>query len=85
MKYYLKKVEHYGVRGKPHDLLNSYLTNWFQFGMINNELVSLSLLPIDIGMPQRRVLWPFLFLLYITDLLISCNFNNDFIVRMIRS
>ena len=43
--------------------------------MINNELVSSSLLPITIGVPQRSVLKPFLFLLYINNLLNSCNFD----------
>ena len=49
----LKKLEHNRVRGKAHDLLNSYLTNRFQFTMNNNELVSSSLLPITIGVPQE--------------------------------
>ena len=54
----LKKLEH-SVRGKAYDLLNSYLTNRFQFTMSNNELVSSSLLPITIGVSQGSVLGPF--------------------------
>ena len=54
-------MEHYGVRGKVHELLNSYLTNRFQFTMNSNEWVSSSLLPITIAVPQGKVLGPFLF------------------------
>ena len=71
----LQKPEHYGVQGKAHDLLNSYSTNWFQFTMNNNELVSSSLLPITIGVPQESVLGLFLFLVYINDFFNSCNFD----------
>ena len=76
MKYSItKKTGHYGVRGKAHDLLNSYLTNKFQFTLNNNESVSLSFLPITIDVPKGSVLRPFSFLVYINDLLNFCNFD----------
>ena len=64
-KLFEKKLEHYEVRGKAHDLLHSYLTIRLQFTMNNNELVSSRLLPITIGVPWGSVSGPFLFLVCI--------------------
>ena len=67
----LDKLYHYGVRGIAHKLISSYLSNRKQFVYYDNEFYS-AVEDINVGIPQRSVLGPLFFILYINDI-ISCS------------
>ena len=65
-KILMKKLFHYGVRGCPHKLIESFLSERKQYVKIN-EFES-NILGTSIGSPQGSVLSPLLFLIFINDI-----------------
>ena len=68
----LKKLDHYGVRGIVNDWFTSYLTARKQITQIGPLNISKKATVLS-GVPQRSVLGPLLFFVYVNDICNSCN------------
>lgn len=64
----LEKLYNYGVRGKAHHLIRSYLSQRYQYTNVNGTESNAR--EIKYGVPQGTVLGPLLFIIYINDMLL---------------
>lgn len=62
----LLKLEHYGFRGNVLSLISSYLQHRSQYVDVNHNYSTVR--PVKSGVPQGSILGPFLFILYVNEL-----------------
>ena len=59
-------MENYGYKGPIHDMMKNYLSDRWQYVDMNGKETNEK--RIKTGVPQRSILGPFLFLLYVNNL-----------------
>ncbi len=73
-KILLEKVKQYGITGVAHKLLESYITNRKQYVEMNG--IKSDMLSITASVPQRSIISPHLFIIYINGIANSSNIFN---------
>ncbi|CAH2218019.1 jg27644 [Pararge aegeria aegeria] len=74
----VRKLHHYGIQGVALDLISYYLRDRVQMVDVNGKRSNGSF--AKIGVPQGSILGPFLFLIYINDLLYLVKDNHGIVL-----